>query len=72
MRIATGQIMTQTFSGNRRPSPRATSALVFAGALLLAPVVLSSAASAQVLGYAPAPQSAFPSDNMMVAPTSPR
>lgn len=34
----------------------------------MAPVIFSSAASAQVLGYAPAPQSAFPSDDIMVAP----
>jgi len=51
-----------------RRYPRASSALALAGALLLAPVILSSAASAQVLGYASAPQSAFPSDNYMVAP----
>jgi lipoprotein-anchoring transpeptidase ErfK/SrfK len=71
MRIASGQIMTQTFAGNRRPSPRVTNALVLAGALLIAPVVFTSEASAQVLGYASAPQSAFPSDNMMVAPGEP-
>src|SRR5512141_2860643 len=70
MRIASGQIMTQTFAGFRRLSPRVTNALVLAGAMALAPVVFSSAASAQVLGYAAAPQSAFPSDNM-VAPDEP-
>jgi lipoprotein-anchoring transpeptidase ErfK/SrfK len=48
-----------------------TNALVLAGALLIAPVVFTSEASAQVLGYASAPQSAFPSDNMMVAPGEP-
>ena len=57
--------MTQNLQGNRRPSPRATSALIFAGALLLAPALLSSAASAQVLGYAAASQGSFPSDNML-------
>jgi lipoprotein-anchoring transpeptidase ErfK/SrfK len=62
--------MAQTSTGNRRHSLRATNALVFAGALLLAPAVLSTAASAQVLGYAFAPQSSFPSDNLM-APTEP-
>jgi lipoprotein-anchoring transpeptidase ErfK/SrfK len=67
MRIASGQIMTQTFAGNRRLSSRATGALVFGAALMLSPALFSSAASAQVLGYAAAPQSAFPSDNM-VAP----
>ena len=69
MRIALGQIMTQTFAGNRRQSPRVTNALIFAGALLLVPAILSSEASAQVLGYAAAPQSSFPSDNIMLAPT---
>jgi lipoprotein-anchoring transpeptidase ErfK/SrfK len=69
MRIASGQIMTQTFGRFRRLSPRVTNALVLAGAMLVAPL-FSSAASAQVLGYAPAPQSAFPSDNM-VAPDEP-
>ena len=44
--------MTQNLTGNRRPSPRATSALIFAGALLSAPAFLASAANAQVLGYA--------------------
>ncbi len=67
--------MTQTFAGIRRLSPRATSALIFAGVLLWA-----SAASAQVLGQAPgqalgyasAPQDAFPSDNnMTLAPADP-
>jgi lipoprotein-anchoring transpeptidase ErfK/SrfK len=56
---------------HRRQSLRATSALIFAGSLLLAPAILSSAASAQVLGYASPPQSSFPSDNMMVAPDQP-
>jgi lipoprotein-anchoring transpeptidase ErfK/SrfK len=62
--------MTQNLTGNRRPSPRATSALIFAGALLLAPALLSSAASAQVLGYAAASRGSFPSDNML-APSQP-
>jgi lipoprotein-anchoring transpeptidase ErfK/SrfK len=64
----TGQIMTQKFAGNRRQSSRVTSTLVLAGALLLAPAILAGEASAQVLGYASAPQNSFPSDNMMVAP----
>jgi lipoprotein-anchoring transpeptidase ErfK/SrfK len=71
MRIALGQIMTQTFAGKRRPSPRVTNALIFAGALLLAPAMLASEASAQLLGYAAAPQSGFPSDNIMLAPADP-
>jgi lipoprotein-anchoring transpeptidase ErfK/SrfK len=70
----TGQIMTQKFAELGKSSPfksssRLTGPLI-AGVLLLAPMLLSGAASAQVLGYAPAPQSAFPSDNIM-APTEP-
>ena len=42
-----------------------TTALVFAGALLLAPAVLSNQANAQILGYAPAPRSLFPADHFM-------
>jgi lipoprotein-anchoring transpeptidase ErfK/SrfK len=67
MRIALGQIMTQTLAGNRRLSLRATRALVLGAALMLSPALLSSA-SAQMLGYASSPQSFFPSDNMIVAP----
>jgi lipoprotein-anchoring transpeptidase ErfK/SrfK len=62
--------MTQNLTGNRRQSPRAASALIVAGALLLAPALLSSAASAQVLGYAAASQGSFPSDSML-APDQP-
>src|SRR5258708_7182693 len=62
--------MTQAFARTRRPSPRVTNALVLAGAMLMAPVIFASTASAQVLGYAPAPQSAFPSNNM-IAPDQP-
>jgi lipoprotein-anchoring transpeptidase ErfK/SrfK len=71
MRIALGQIMTQTFAGNRRPSPRVSNALIFAGALLLAPALLATEANAQLLGYAAAPPSGFPSANIMLAPTDP-
>jgi lipoprotein-anchoring transpeptidase ErfK/SrfK len=60
--------MADNLTANRGQSLRATSALIFAGSLLLAPAIFSSAASAQVLGYASPPQSSFPSDNMMVAP----
>jgi lipoprotein-anchoring transpeptidase ErfK/SrfK len=59
--------MTQNISGFRRPSRRAGHSLILAGALV-ASALLSSAASAQVLGYAPTPQSSFPSDNVMVTP----
>ena len=71
MRIAMGRHMTQISAGNRWPSSRAANALFLAGALVLAPAVFSNSASAQVLGYASAPQSLFPSDNMMVAPAQP-
>src|SRR2546421_2068685 len=50
---------------NRRLRPRVTTALVFAGAFLLAPAILSSQANAQFLGYAPAQRSSFPADNLM-------
>jgi lipoprotein-anchoring transpeptidase ErfK/SrfK len=60
--------MTQRFASYRRPAPCATTAAIFAGALLLAPAVFIGAASAQMLGYAPPPQTSFPSDNMMTAP----
>jgi lipoprotein-anchoring transpeptidase ErfK/SrfK len=56
-----GQHMAQKSVGNRRQSLRATSVLIFTGALLFAPAIFSSEASAQILGYASAPQSAFPS-----------
>ena len=69
----TGQVMTQTLAGIRRPSPRATSALIFAGALFWAAVLSTSAASAQGVGYALgyAPQASFPSDDMTLAPANP-
>jgi lipoprotein-anchoring transpeptidase ErfK/SrfK len=63
--------MTQTFAGIRRPSPRVTNALIFAGTLLLAPTFLASTACAQVLGYASTSQNGFPSDNIMAAPVNP-
>ena len=63
--------MAQTFAGVRRSS-RAASAVILAGALVIAPAFLWSAASAQVLGYASAPQSSFASDdNMSIAPADP-
>ena len=55
------------FSENRRQSSRATNALIFATALLLAPAFTATGASAQVLGYAAAPQSAFPSEDAALA-----
>ncbi len=65
MRITSGQIMAQTLAGNRRLSLRATGALVLGAVVMLSPMLFSSAASAQVLGYASAPSSAFPSDNLL-------
>src|ERR1700736_5606859 len=67
----TGRHMAHNLKAHRRQSLRATSALIFAGSLLLAPATLSSSASAQVLGYASPPQSSFPPNNMMVAPDRP-
>jgi lipoprotein-anchoring transpeptidase ErfK/SrfK len=60
--------MAQVFAGIRRHSSSATGALIFAGALLGASALLTGAATAQVLGYAAAPQSAFPSDEVMATP----
>jgi lipoprotein-anchoring transpeptidase ErfK/SrfK len=67
--------MSQHLSGLRSQPRRATHALIFAiftGTLALAAsALLSGAASAQVLGYASAPPSSFPSDNIMVTPHQP-
>jgi lipoprotein-anchoring transpeptidase ErfK/SrfK len=62
--------MTQNITGNRRLRLRASGALVVGAALLLSPVVFPSEANAQILGYASAPPSAFPSDNVL-SPTAP-
>ena len=61
--------MTQ--SSHRRPSSRVTHALVLISALVLAPSLFSSAASAQVLGYAATQPNAFPSEEVMVEPAVP-
>jgi lipoprotein-anchoring transpeptidase ErfK/SrfK len=66
----TGQLMTQNLSGVRIRPQYITRALTFTGALLAA-ALFSSEASAQALGYASSQQSAFPSDNIMVAPSDP-
>src|ERR1700681_717117 len=68
MHIERGQPMTQRFASYCRPAPCATTAAIFAGALLLAPAVFTGAASAQMLCDASPPQKSFPSDNMMTAP----
>jgi lipoprotein-anchoring transpeptidase ErfK/SrfK len=57
--------MTQYFAATRRSPSRAANALVFASALLLAPLALSTAASAQTLGYASNQPDGFPTDEVM-------
>jgi lipoprotein-anchoring transpeptidase ErfK/SrfK len=66
-----GRLMAQRSTADRRQSRRTTNALILAGTLLVGPAIFSSAASAQILGYAPSPQGSFPSDNMTVAPSEP-
>jgi lipoprotein-anchoring transpeptidase ErfK/SrfK len=61
--------MTQ--SSHRRHPSRVTHALVFISTMLLAPSVFSSAASAQLLGYASTQPNAFPADEVMVEPATP-
>ena len=51
--------MTQTFLANRRQRSRVSTALAFAGALLLSSSIVSGA-HAQSLGYAPQDPGAFP------------
>ena len=78
MRIARGQPMTQAlagtlFAGIRGPSPRATRAFIFAGALLSTPFIFTGAASAQAPGQAfgYASQTSLSSDDIALAPTDP-
>jgi lipoprotein-anchoring transpeptidase ErfK/SrfK len=66
----TGQAMRQKSAAIRRQSSRATGALMLVGALLVGPLMFSSTVSAQVLGYAPSPQSS-PSNAMAFAPAEP-
>jgi lipoprotein-anchoring transpeptidase ErfK/SrfK len=68
-----GRHMAQRSAADRRQSWRASGALMLAGALLAAPAMFSSTASAQVLGYAPSspsssPPSSFSSDGITLAP----
>jgi lipoprotein-anchoring transpeptidase ErfK/SrfK len=70
MRIALGQIMTQTSERRCGPSQRVNAALVFVAALFMAPTALSTTASAQALGYASA-QSDFPTGNTTLATRAP-
>jgi lipoprotein-anchoring transpeptidase ErfK/SrfK len=72
MRTAPGQVMIHTpttlsSDGCRKPSPRLVGAGIVA-ALMFSSVALSGAANAQALGYSPVPQSAFPSDGIMMVP----
>ncbi|MEA2985724.1 MAG: hypothetical protein QOD94_1978 [Alphaproteobacteria bacterium] len=60
-----GQVMVQ-FSENRRHVSRTASALILAAALLV-PALIATQASAQVLGYAAAPSTAFPSEDAALA-----
>jgi lipoprotein-anchoring transpeptidase ErfK/SrfK len=60
--------MAQGISRNRKQRPRIINALIVVGAVVFAPAVVSGQASAQALGYAPTPQTSFPSDNIMTAP----
>jgi lipoprotein-anchoring transpeptidase ErfK/SrfK len=60
--------MTRILPLNRRPSSRAGNALVLVSALLLTTIAFSSAAKAQVLGYAPADTRAFPREQTVIAP----
>ena len=55
--------MTQ-FS-DRRPSSRVASALVLVSAVLLAPLTMSGAASAQTLGYAATQPDGYPADEII-------
>jgi lipoprotein-anchoring transpeptidase ErfK/SrfK len=66
--IRRGQHMTANSSIARNRSPFIARAGALSGALLLSAAIFSSEAKAQVLGYASTPQSAFPSDNIMVTP----
>jgi lipoprotein-anchoring transpeptidase ErfK/SrfK len=69
MRIQRGSPMTQ--SSHRRLSSRATHALVLISAMVLAPSMFVSGASAQLLGYASTQPNAFASDEVMVEPAAP-
>src|SRR5260370_3023956 len=66
----TGQLMTQNIADISRLPLRATGALVFGAALLLAPAIVSNEASAEVLGCASAPQNGFPSDKGLSPPAT--
>jgi len=54
----------------RRPSSRVAGAFVFASAVLLAPLAMSSAANAQTLGYASSQQNGYPADEVIASDES--
>jgi lipoprotein-anchoring transpeptidase ErfK/SrfK len=60
--------MAQEISRNRTQRLRVINALIVFGAISFAPAVFTGRANAQALGYAPAPQTSFPSDNILTAP----
>jgi lipoprotein-anchoring transpeptidase ErfK/SrfK len=62
--------MSQHLAGFRWQSRRISRTLILSGTLVVS-VLLPGAAGAQLLGYASAPQSSFPSDNVMIAPDQP-
>jgi lipoprotein-anchoring transpeptidase ErfK/SrfK len=66
-RVTTGQIMSQEILENRKQARRAN-ALVFAAALILAPSLMATAASAQVMSYASPSPDAFPADDVVANP----
>ena len=68
MQIQRGSVMTQVFAASRRYPSRAANALAFVSALMLAPLALPGAASAQTLGYASSQPDGFPTDEVMTAP----
>jgi lipoprotein-anchoring transpeptidase ErfK/SrfK len=71
MHIQRGSPMTQSF--DRRPSSRATGALVLIGAVLLTPLVIpiaaaiSGVANAQALGYASIQSNGYPADEVIAS-----
>jgi lipoprotein-anchoring transpeptidase ErfK/SrfK len=62
--------MSQAFSESRKQPLRATNALIFAAAMIFAPAIATTPASAQGLGYASTSTSLFPAEDgsLMVAP----
>ena len=59
--------MTKSSAFTRRTQSRVANAIVVVGALMLAPSIFTTAASAQAFGYA-STQQAFPTDEVMSAP----